>query len=101
MRMMLTAAMPLEPFNTLVRTGKVGTILQEILAQLKPEAVYFVEEHGMRCAVLIVEVADSSRIPFFAEPFFLQFNAECRFRIAMTPADLGKADLDALGKQWA
>ncbi|WP_410499662.1 panthothenate synthetase [Chitinibacter sp. S2-10] len=100
MRMILTASLPHEPFNSLVRAGKAGTLLQEILAQLKPEAVYFTEEHGLRGAILIVDVADASQIPFFAEPFFLKFNADCRFRIAMTPADLGKAGLDALGKQW-
>ena len=100
MRMMLTASLPHEPFNSLVRAGTAGKILQEIFAEIKPEAAYFVEEHGMRCAVLFVEVADQSRIPFFAEPFFLKFNAECRFRIAMTADDLGRAGLDALGQRW-
>lgn len=100
MRMMLTASLPNEPFNSLVRAGTVGPIIQEILATLKPEAAYFVEEHGTRCAVLVVEVADQSRIPFFAEPFFLKFNASVRFRIAMTPEDIGKAGLDALGQKW-
>jgi hypothetical protein len=100
MRMMLTASLPNEPFNSLVRAGTVGAIIQEIVAQLKPEATYFVEEHGTRCAVLIVDVADQSRIPFFAEPFFLKFNATCRFRIAMVPEDLARAGLDALGQKW-
>lgn len=100
MRMMLTASLPNEPFNTLVRSGEVGHIIQDILTDLKPEAAYFVEEHGTRTAVLIVDVADQSRIPFFAEPFFLKFNAQCRFRVAMVPEDLGKAGLDALGKKW-
>jgi hypothetical protein len=36
-----------------------------------------------------------------AEPWFLQFNAEVEYRIAMTPEDLGRADLGALGKKWA
>lgn len=100
MRMMLTASLPNEPFNSLVRSGAAGKIIQEILATLKPEATYFVEDHGTRCAVLIVDVADQSRLPFFAEPFFLKFNATCRFRIAMVAADLAKADLDALGQKW-
>ena len=100
MRMMLTASLPNEPFNTLVRSGEVGHIIQDILTELKPEAAYFVEEHGTRCAVLIVNITDQSRIPFFAEPFFLKFNAQCRFRIAMVAEDLGKAGLDALGKKW-
>jgi hypothetical protein len=100
MRMMLTASIPHEPFNTLVRENKAGQIINRILEELKPEAAYFTEQHGMRCAVLIVNVADASRVPSFAEPFFLNFKADCRFRIAMTPADLGQAGLDDLGRKW-
>jgi hypothetical protein len=50
--------------------------------------------------VLIVEVSDPSRVPALAEPFFPSFNAGCRFRICMTPADLGKSGLDDLVKRW-
>ena len=100
MRMMLTASFPHEPFNSLVRENKVGPIIGKILEDLKPQAVYFTEQHGARCAVLIVDVAEPSRVPTFAEPFFLHFNADCRFRIVMTPEDLGKAGLDELGRKW-
>jgi hypothetical protein len=100
MRMMLTALIPNEPFNSLVRSGEANTVMKDILAALKPEAAYFVEENGQRCAVLIIDVADQSRIPFFAEPFFLKFNANCRFRIAMVAEDLGKAGLEELGRKW-
>jgi hypothetical protein len=100
MRMMMTASFPLEPFNTMVRNGSAGSTLKKILADLKPEASWFVEEDGKRSGVFIIEVADQSRIPSFSEPFFLLFNAECRFRIAMTPDDLGRAGLDELGKKW-
>jgi hypothetical protein len=55
---------------------------------------------GSRGAVLIVEVSDPSRVPALAEPFFPSFNAECRFRICMTPAELGKSGLDDLVKRW-
>ena len=100
MRMLLTAHIPAEPFNTLAREGKAGQIISAILSELKPEAAYFTEEHGKRCAILVVNVSDPSRVPTFAEPFFLKFNAECRFRVAMTPDDLGKAGLDELGRKW-
>ena len=100
MRMLLTASFPHEPFNSMVRTGTAGAVLGKILETLKPEAVYFTEEHGSRCAVLVVEVADQSRIPTFAEPFFLNFNADCRFRIVMSPEDLNRAGLDELGDKW-
>ena len=100
MRMMLTAQFPHEPFNTLVKENKAGAIIGKILEELKPEAAYFMEQHGERCAVLIIDVTDASRIPSFAEPFFLNFNADTRFRPVMSPADLGRAGLDELGKKW-
>ena len=101
MRMLLTVTIPHEPFNTLVREKKAGTILQRILEEIKPEAAYFTEQDGTRGAVFVIEVAEPSRIPSFAEPFFLNFNADCRFRLVMSPEDLARAGLDALGEQWA
>jgi len=91
---------PHEPFNTLVQEGKAGKIIQRILEELRPESIFFTEQGGTRGAVAIIDVESSSRIPFFAEPFFLNFNADCEFRIAMSPEDLGKAGLDELGKKW-
>jgi hypothetical protein len=98
--MMLTATIPHEPCNSLIRANKLGPILKRILDELKPEAVYFTELEGTRGVVLIAEVPDPSRIPSLAEPFFLNFNADCRIRICMTPADLGKAGLDEIAKRW-
>ncbi len=100
MRMMLTAHFPHEPFNSLVREGRAGELLERIVEAIKPEAIYFVELDGARAAVAVVEVPDAAAVPSFAEPFFLNFNADCEFRIAMTPEDLARAGLDALAKQW-
>jgi len=46
-------------------------------------------------------VEDPSKVPAFSEPWFLTFNADCEFHVVMTPADLAKASLDALGKKWS
>jgi hypothetical protein len=51
--------------------------------------------------VAIIDVNDPSQIPSFAEPFYLTFNADCEFRIAMSPEDLRNAGLDELGKKWS
>ena len=101
MRMLLDITVPHEPFNSLVRKGEAGKKLGEILDALKPEAVYFSEHEGKRGAIVVVDMADPSKIPALAEPWFLTFNADVRFRVAMTPEDLKKAGLDALGKKWA
>jgi hypothetical protein len=100
MRMILNVTFPPEPFNTLVKEKKAGQILKHILSELKPETAYFTEEDGSRGGVFIVNLSEPSQIPLFAEPFFLNFNAACRFRIAMSAEDLAKADLDALGEKW-
>ena len=49
MRMMLTALIPHEPFNTMVRENKAGALIGKILDELKPEAAYFTEQQGQRC----------------------------------------------------
>jgi hypothetical protein len=79
----------------------VGDTLSRILDSLKPQAVYFSEQDGRRGAVLLIELDSPSDIPRFAEPFFLKFNADCRFRVVMSPDDLAKAGLGELGKRWA
>ena len=93
--------MPNEPFNSMVRDGSGGTKIKRILEDLKPEAVYFSAYGGQRGAIMIVDLKDASEIPRYAEPFFLTFGAKVEFHIAMTPDDLERGGLDALGKKWA
>ena len=100
MRMLIEFQLPIEPFNTLVRKGTAGQVIQKILSDVKPEAVYFTAREGKRGGVMIVNLTDPSKIPAIAEPFFLQFNATVAIHPCMTPEDLGKAGLETLGKAW-
>ncbi|MBK5355544.1 panthothenate synthetase [Pseudomonas sp. TH41] len=101
MKMLLMVECPNEPFNSLVKAGKVGEVIKRILESIKPEAAYFTEQDGMRGGIFLVDVQDSADIPAYAEPFFLNFNATCKFRIVMSAQDLQKAGLEALGQKWA
>lgn len=101
MKMLLTVEFPLEPFNTLVRSGEVGQIIERILESIKPEVAYFTEQDGARGAIFVIDVQAPADVPAFAEPFFLSFQASCKFRILMSPQDLQQAGLEALGKTWA
>lgn len=101
MRMLLQVKMPNEKFNAAVRDGSVGKKIQRILEDIKPEAAYFTEIDGHRGAILIVKLDDPSKVPALAEPWFLQFDAECSFHIVMTPDVLAKAGLEAIGTKWA
>ena len=101
MRMLLKVKFCPETFNKAVRDGSVGQKLRRILEDAKPEAVYFTEQDGQRSAILIVEVAEPSKVPSLAEPWFITFNAGVAFHIVMTPEDLQKAGLEELGKKWS
>jgi hypothetical protein len=101
MRMLMNITFPHEEFNAAVKNGTAGRKLRMILEDMRPEAAYFTEQNGQRGAVVIVDVEDQSKIPAFAEPWFLTFKADVQFRIAMTPADLEKSGLDELGKKWS
>jgi hypothetical protein len=98
--MMLSVDFPNEPFNSLVRSGEIDQLVGQVLEAIQPEAVYFTEQDGLRGAILIVDVKRPSDIPALAEPFFLNFDAECRFRIVMTPEDLQGASLSEHGQRW-
>jgi hypothetical protein len=101
MRILLNITFPHDKFNAAVKDGSAGKKLKKILDKMKPEAVYFTGHHGKRGAIMVVDLPDASKIPSLAEPWFLSFNADVDFQIAMTPGDLAKADLDKLGKKWA
>lgn len=101
MRMLMQVKIPHREFNEAVKDGSIGGIIKRILDESKPEAVYFTEYDGQRGAIMIVDIPDPSKVPGLAEPWFLSFNADVQFHIVMSPEDLGRAELDALGKKWA
>lgn len=101
MRMLLTTEFPHEPFNSLVKSGKAGEIIERILETIKPEATYFTEQNGKRGGIFVINLQTPSDIPAFSEPFFLNFQADCQFRVLMSPEDLQKGGLENLGKKWA
>ncbi|MGH8709994.1 MAG: panthothenate synthetase [Burkholderiales bacterium] len=101
MRMLVQVKIPHEKFNAAVRDGSAGKKIKRILEETKPEAVYFTEYNGQRGAIMIINLDDPSKIPSFAEPWFLSFDADVEFHAVMTPEELGRAGLDELGKKWA
>jgi len=101
MRMIMLVQLPIEPFNTAVKNGTIAGKMKQIMDAVKPEHAWFSERNGKRGGILIVNVDSPSDVPRLAEPWFLALNAEVEFRIAMTPEDLGRADWNAIGKQWA
>ena len=91
MRFMMKVNIPVEPGNKAAKAGKLGTTIQSILAELKPEAAYFSDDQGQRTGYLFFEMTDASQIPQVAEPWFLIANAKVEFFPVMRPEDLAKA----------
>ena len=52
MRFLVKATIPVEAGNALVRDPSFGKVMQDILSDLKPEAVYYCAEHGQRTTIL-------------------------------------------------
>ncbi len=103
MRFLLKVSIPVETGNKAAKAGKLGSTIQSILEEQKPEAVYFAEDKGLRTGYLFIDMKDASQIPFFAEPWFLAFNANIEFHPVMLPEDLAKAgnSIEAAVKKYS
>ena len=91
MRFLVKVNIPVETGNAAAKAGKLGTTIQSILADLKPEAVYFTDDNGQRTAFVFFQMEDASQIPAIAEPWLLAFNASIEIHPVMVPDDLAKA----------
>lgn len=92
MRMLLRVSIPVEAGNAAVRNGTLGSTIEGLLADLKPEAAYFyADDNGQRAGSVVFEMKDTSQIPAIAEPWFLAFGAQVSLRPVMNPQDLANA----------
>ncbi len=91
MRFLLKVNIPVDAGNAAARAGKLAGTIQSILAEQKPEAVYFTDDKGQRTGFIFLDMQDASQIPAIAEPWFLAFNAQVEIHPVMVPDDLTKA----------
>ena len=88
MRMMLKAQVPVEKGNEAFASGKLGKIVQDLVAALKPEAAYFFPINGQRAMIVVFDMTDASQIPVIVEPLFSGLNASVEFKPVMNLDDL-------------
>ena|ERR1700733_12883607 len=92
MRMLLRVSIPVEAGNAAAKDGTLGSTIEGILADLKPEAAYFfADDRGQRSGSIVFDMNESSQIPAVAEPWFLAFGAQVSLQPVMNLQDLAKA----------
>lgn len=92
MRMLLRVSLPNDAANAAIMSGTLGSTIESILAELKPEAAYFfADDAGQRSGSIVFDMQDSSQMPAVTEPWFLAFNAKVSLRPVMSPQDLAAA----------
>src|ERR1700674_4095893 len=90
MRMLLKATLPVEASNTAIKNGTMPKLMQQFMADLKPEASYFLPEQGKRTMLIFFDLKDPSQIPEIVEPLFMELNAAVELTPAMSAEDLRK-----------
>lgn len=96
MRVLAKVQIPVEEGNDGIRSGALPKVMQQFAERWNPEAMYFTALDGKRTAILVFDMPDSSSLPVFAEPFFMELNAEVQVSPAMNSDDL-QAGLSQLG----
>ena len=90
MRTLLKYQIPVEAGNEAIRNGKIAQINETLMGRIKPEAVYFFTENGLRSGFIVFDLDDPSQIPMIAEPLYQELNASVEFFPVMNADDLQK-----------
>lgn len=103
MRLLISATIPMPQGNAAVRDGTIAKTIEAILADIKPEVVYFGPHNGNRALFFVVNVAEGSTIPSIAEPLFLAFNATIEAIPVFTAEELGRAagDIEQAARKYS
>jgi hypothetical protein len=91
MRTMIRFKFPVDPGNDLVRSGKIGKVFEQLMADLKPEATYLYPEDGERGGIIVFDMQDASQVAGVVERLSFGLHAKIQLTPVMVPDDLQKA----------
>ena len=91
MRMLLKAQVSTETANAVLKDGSLGDTLNSILADTKPEAVYFLIEDGLRTVLVVFDMQDVADMPAIVEPWFLALGANVKITPVLNGDDFANA----------
>ncbi len=97
MRVLATIEIDTEAGNEANRNGVLQKTMQSFMEQVRPEAAYFTPTHGQRCAYVVFDMPEPSRMPVFFEPLFQTLNAKIEVRPVMNMDDLMAGSTEARG----
>lgn len=97
----MTVKMPHHTFNAAMQDGESEKMLNDCIANAKPEATYFLALDGLRTVIMIVNLESASGIPKLCEPWFLSFEADVEIQPVATPEDFEHADFAGIAAKWA
>ena len=88
MRVLVTVSIPAEAGSRAIKDGTIAKVVQETADRWKPEAMYFGSQHGKRTMFMVLDLADPSQMPPFAEPLFAGLDASIDLTPVMNAEDL-------------
>ncbi|THV40230.1 hypothetical protein [Glycomyces buryatensis] len=88
MRVCLKVQIPVEAGNKAIMEGGMPKQLKSAMDELKPEAVYFFPQDGMRSMMFFFDLKNTASIPTLVEPLFEGLNAKVDITPAMNFDDL-------------
>ena len=92
MRTMIKFSFPVETGNSLLRSGKLEKVMQQLTSDLKPEAGYFFpSSEGERGGFVVIDMQEPWQIADTVERLFFGLNAKVELVPVMNGEDLHKA----------
>jgi len=90
-RMMLKVQIPPEGGNRAISAGKQGAIFEALINRIKPEAVYFTQEDGLRTVYFVYTIHETMDFAAIHEPLIQGFGARVYDMPALTWDELKNA----------